>query len=192
MTQYDAGPGDRSDREWESPDRKPTRHAKRRGPTLPPWALMAIVVGIVIVLCVALILVVRAIRGAGADETSTPRPTATRLAVPIATWTPTAVLTQTLTPTVVLPLGPTGQAQQFTEIAPGATVLIQGTAAKGLNLRAQPTTKGAIVVTVKEGDALTVVEGPQQADGFTWWKLRTTDNKEGWGAADWLVLKPSQ
>ena len=189
MTQYDAGPGDRSDREWESPDRKPARQAKRRGPTLPAWALMAIVVGAAIVLCVALILVVRAIRGAGGDEPAVPQATATRLAVPIATWTPTAVLTQTLTPTVVLPVGPTVQPQQFTEIAPGATVIVQGTGAKGLNLRAQPTTKGAIVVTVKEGAVLTVLEGPQQADGFTWWKLRTTDNKEGWGAADWLVLK---
>ena len=50
MTQYDAGPGEWSDREWESPDRKRMRHAKRRGPILPPWALLAIVVGIVILL----------------------------------------------------------------------------------------------------------------------------------------------
>jgi LPS O-antigen subunit length determinant protein (WzzB/FepE family) len=54
MTQYDAGPGDWSDREWEEPDRKRKPHTTRRRLVLPPWALLAILVGVVIVLCVAL------------------------------------------------------------------------------------------------------------------------------------------
>jgi len=188
MTQYDAGPGEWSDREWESPDRKPVRHAKRRGPMLPPWALLAIVVAMVILLCVGLVLLVKAIQGRGADET--PVPTATSQAVPTATRTP-AVQVQTATPTVVLPIGSTTQPGPFTEIAPGATVLVQGTGNAGLNLRAQPTTGAAIVITVKEGNSLTVVEGPREADGLVWWKLRTSDGKEGWGAARYLVLKPN-
>jgi hypothetical protein len=191
MTQYDAGPGERSDREWESPDRKPVRHAKRQAPILPPWALLAIVVGIVILLCVGLVLLVKGIQDGGAEETSVPTATATRQAVPTATWTPSVLLTQTATPTVVLPIGPTTQPGPFTEIAPGATVIVQGTGNVGLNLRAQPTTGAAIVITVKEGNTLTVVEGPQEADGLVWWKLRTSDGKEGWGAAKYLVLKPN-
>jgi len=187
MPKYDAGPGEWSDREWESPDRKPVSHARRRGPILPPWALLAIVVGIVIVLCVGLVLLVKAIQGSGAEET--PVPTATLQAVLTATWTPSAVVVQTATPTVVLPMGTATQPGPFTEIAPGATVLVQGTGSAGLNLRAQPSTKAAIVVTVKEGSSLTVVEGPQEADGLVWWKLRTSDGKEGWGAAKYLVLK---
>ncbi|MBN1138941.1 MAG: SH3 domain-containing protein [Anaerolineae bacterium] len=188
MTQYDAGPGEWSDREWESPDRKPMRHARRRGPVLPPWALLAIVVGIVILLCVALVLLVKAIQGRGADETPVPTATATRQAAPTATWTPSVPI-QTATPTVELPIGPTALPGSFTEIAPGATVTVQGTGNVGLNLRAQPTTGAAIVITVREGNSLTVLDGPQEADGLVWWKLRTSDGKEGWGAAKYLALK---
>jgi hypothetical protein len=189
MTQYDAGPGEWSDREWESPDRKQMPHAKRRGPILPAWALLAVVVGIVILVCVGLVLLVRAIAGGGADETPVPSATTALQAVPTATWTPSALLIQTTTPTVVLPIGSTTPPGPFTEIAPGATVIVQGTGNAGLNLRAQPTTKAAIVITVKEGNSLVVVEGPQEADGLVWWKLRTADGKEGWGAAKYLALK---
>jgi hypothetical protein len=189
MTQYDAGPGERSDREWESPDRKPVRHARRRGPILPGWALLAIVVGIVILLCVGLVLLVKAIQGGGAKATPVPTAAATRQAVPTATWTPSVLLIQTATPTVVLPIGPTAQPSPFTEIAPGATVIVQGTGNVGLNLRAQPTTAATIVITIKEGNSLVVVEGPQEGDGLVWWKLRTSDGKEGWGAAKYLTLK---
>ena len=189
MTQYDAGPGEWSDREWESPDRKPVRHAKRRGPVLPGWALLAIVVGIVILLCVGLVLLVKAIQRGGADETPVPTATATRQAMPTATWTPSGPPLQTPTPTVVLPISATTQPGPFTEIAAGAPVIVQGTGNAGLNLRTQPTTAATIVITVKEGNPLTVVEGPQEADGLVWWKLRTADGKEGWGAAKYLVLK---
>lgn len=189
MTQYDAGPGERSDREWESPDRKPVRHARRRGPILPGWALLAIVVGIVILLCVGLVLLVKAIQGGGAKATPVPTVAATHQAVPTATWTPSVPLIQTATPTVVLPIGPTAQPSPFTEIAPGATVIVQGTGNVGLNLRAQPTTAATIVITIKEGNSLVVVEGPQEGDGLVWWKLRTSDGKEGWGAAKYLTLK---
>jgi len=189
MTQYDAGPGEWSDREWESPDRKPVPHAKRRGPILPAWALLAIVVGIVIVLCVGLVLLVKALQGREPEATPIPTATATLQSAPTATWTPVAQLIVTPTATVELPLGTTTPAGPFTEIAVGATVLVQGTGNAGLNLRAQPTTGAAIVITVKEGNSLIVVEGPQNADGLVWWKLRTSDGKEGWGAAKYLVLK---
>jgi hypothetical protein len=194
MTEYDVGPGDRSDREWESPDKKDTPQARRRRVTLPPWALLAILVAIIILLCVSLILIIRAIRGGGEDETPTPATTATRQIGPTSTqvpvtWTPASVITQTPTATVVLPIEGTPEPTPLTEIAPGATVVVQGTLGVGLNLREQPSTYSAVVDGVDEGTELAVIEGPHEADGYVWWKLRAPNGAEGWGAANWLVLK---
>jgi hypothetical protein len=191
MTQYDAGPGEWSDRPWEDPDRKPKPQAKRRRVTLPPWALLAILVGVLILLCVGLVMMVKSIRNGGDKQTPTPASTATAKAVATATWTPTAVITQTPTATVVLPISGTPEPTTFTEIAPGATVVVQGTLGAGLNLREQPSTYSKVVTNVKDGVALTVVEGPRDADGYVWWKLRTADDKEGWAAANWLEFKTS-
>ena len=49
-----------------------------------------------------------------------------------------------------------------------------------LNLRADPTLKGNSLKKLKEGDPVTVLEGPQQADEYYWWKLHTADGTEGW------------
>ena len=192
MTQYDAGPGEWSDRPWDDPDRKPKPHAKRRRVTLPPWALLAILVGIVILLCVGLVMIVQAIRGGGHKETPVPQATVTAKleSVPSATialLTPAAAVTPTAT--IQLPTGGLQTPTPFVDIMPGATILVQGTLGAGLNLREQPTTYAKIVSNAKEGAALVVLEGPKESDGYVWWKLRTPDGKEGWAAANWLVLK---
>ena len=94
------------------------------------------------------------------------------------------------TATVELPDAGTVAPPPVTEIRAGATVVVQGTGTKGLNLRAQPSTSGKIVSGAKEGAELLVLEGPQEADGFTWWRVRAADAKEGWAAGTYLVLKP--
>jgi hypothetical protein len=195
MTQYDAGPGEWSDRPWDDPDRKPKPQAKRRRVTLPPWALLTILVGIIILLCVGLVLIVNAIRNGGDKPTPTPEFTATAAVTPTATRPPataTAVITQTPTATVVLPIGGTLEPETPTTIAPGATVVVQGTLGAGLNLREQPSTYSRVVANAKEGASLLVLEGPRDADGYVWWKLQTANGKEGWGAANWLALKAGQ
>jgi hypothetical protein len=192
MTQYDAGPGDHSDRPWDDPDRKPKPQARRRGVTLPPWALLAILVGILILVCGGLIMIVNAIRGGKDPGTPTAVSTTAATVRPTATWTPMAVITQTPTATVVLPIQGTPQPPTFTEIAPGATVVVQDTLGNGLNLREQPSTYSKIVTNVKDGMELIVLDGPRDADGYVWWHLRAPDGKEGWGAANWLALKTDQ
>ncbi|MGD2040699.1 MAG: SH3 domain-containing protein [Anaerolineae bacterium] len=193
MTQYDAGPGDWSDRPWEDPERKPPNHARRRRLTLPPWALLAILIALIILLCVGLVLIIRAIRGSSeGTPTPTARPTATRAAPATNTVViiqPTTAEGETPTPTVVLPVGDATAPPTFTEIAPGAPVEVYNTAGAGLNLRAQASTSGRVVLNVKDGTALTVTEGPEEANGYTWWKVETADGTEGWGAANWLRLK---
>jgi hypothetical protein len=195
MTQYDAGPGDLSDRPWEDPDRKPQPHARRRKVSLPPWALLAALVGIIILLCVGLVLIVRAIRGRDGQETPVPTATATLAVAPTATLAlETSTAEVAPTNTVVLPIGTAGATDTPGapavpgEIGPGALVIVQGTQGAGLNLRAEPSTGGALVTNAAEGTVLTVLEGPQEADGYVWWKLGTPDGEEGWAADEWLVL----
>jgi len=189
MTQYDAGPGDRSDRPWEDPERKPRDQARRRRVTLPPWALLAIFIAIVILLCIGLVLIINAIRG-GDDELPTPVPTFTSEVSPSATvslLTPTSAITPTST--VVLTVGTAPATTPPTEIRPGALVVVTGTGGAGLRLRELATTDAKLVVMAREGTVLTVLEGPTDADGYTWWKVRMPEGDEGWGAANWLVLK---
>jgi hypothetical protein len=194
MTQYDAGPGDLSDREWEAPERKPVIHARRRGPKLPPWGLLAIAAAAVILLCVGAVLVINAL-GGGSDADTTPGATATRFVVPLGTQNPTTLPTgPTLTPspTVELPsLTLTLTPSTFSQIAPGATVTVTGVGVEGLNVRASATITAEILETVDEGTTLLVLSGPKESDGYTWWQVRTPAGTEGWAVADYMVLKPS-
>lgn len=189
MTQYDAGPGDWSDRPWEDPDKKPKPQARRKV-TLPPWALLAILVGVIILLCVGLVMIVQAIRRGGEEETPVPTFTSTAMMATTDTAVP-AGSTPTITPTatVDLPISTPEGTPSGAIIEPGVTVVVQGTQGAGLRLRSEPTTGSGIVTAVREGAVLTVVDGPEEADGFVWWKVRAPDGKEGWGAANWLVLQ---
>jgi cytoskeletal protein RodZ len=192
MIQYDAGPGDRSDRPWEDPEKKQKSHARRRRVALPPWALLAILVAIVILLCVSLVLIVRAIRNADNEATPTALPASTAEVAPSATVslvTPASSITPTAT--IVLPVD-TPEDTPPTEIEPGALVVVTGTGGAALNLRQQPSTYAKVVGTAREGTVLTVLEGPSEADNYVWWKVRAPDGTEGWGAANWLALKTEE
>ena len=67
--------------------------------------------------------------------------------------------------------------------------MVKGTDQEGLRLRSEPSTQSEVVATLKEGATAMVLEGPEEANGYTWWKVETKGGKEGWGAADWLVLE---
>ncbi len=49
-----------------------------------------------------------------------------------------------------------------------------------LNLRAEAGIKSPRLVQLKAGTVVTVIDGPQQADDLTWWKIRTANGAEGW------------
>jgi hypothetical protein len=49
-----------------------------------------------------------------------------------------------------------------------------------LNLRADPSLAGEILLKLQPGDGVTVLEGPVTADGYTWWKLQADDGMQGW------------
>jgi len=49
-----------------------------------------------------------------------------------------------------------------------------------LKLRDTPTLKGAELKKLKQGDAVTILDGPVQADDYYWFKIRTADGTQGW------------
>ena len=50
------------------------------------------------------------------------------------------------------------------------------------HLRATPTTQAQIVVNLVPGNQLIVTDGPQCADGYIWWQIRSANNFVGWVA----------
>ena len=55
---------------------------------------------------------------------------------------------------------------------------IQGSVLRG---RKEPSLKAQATASFKQGDKVRVLEGPVEADGFTWWKLEG-DAGTGWSA----------
>ncbi|HYG80686.1 MAG TPA: Ig-like domain-containing protein, partial [Pyrinomonadaceae bacterium] len=75
-------------------------------------------------------------------------------------------------------------------ISVGSAVVVSNTGGVGLRLRSTPAflANGSNVITVlPEGTKLSVIGGPAQADGYTWWNV-TGNSLTGWSATgDWLV-----
>jgi hypothetical protein len=105
-------------------------------------------------------------------------PSATPLA-PFASATPSP------TPTQSVPNSPTNGILAF-----GAYVQITGTGGDGLRLRSDPGLSGTIRFLAIDGEVFQVLDGPQTADGYTWWFLQAPydTNVEGWAVADFLVV----
>lgn len=77
-------------------------------------------------------------------------------------------------------------------VVAGATVVIANTENQGANLRQTASTTADIVVLLKEGSTLTVLDGPVEADGFGWWHVQVIEDPEqsGWVAAPFLQVAP--
>jgi len=59
-----------------------------------------------------------------------------------------------------------------------------------LNLRDRPgaAQDNAVLLVLEPNTLVEVVDGPRQADGFTWWKVRVA-NSEGWCAGEYLEAR---
>jgi hypothetical protein len=68
-------------------------------------------------------------------------------------------------------------------------VVVFGTGAVGLNLRAEPRLSGERLWIAREGDVLKVVDGPQYFDDIEWCKVEsiTRPGQVGWGAIDYMI-----
>ncbi len=60
-----------------------------------------------------------------------------------------------------------------------------------LNLRDDATVVGGLVTVLEDGTAVTVIDGPVAADGYTWYGVETGDGSTGWVAGEYLALAAS-
>ena len=99
---------------------------------------------------------------------------------PTANPTPTSTPSGTVTP-------PPGQ------IGVGGYVQITGTEGQGLRIRSAASLNSDTVFRGDESETFQVKDGPQQADGHTWWYLVAPydSTRAGWAAADFLAVVPS-
>ena len=159
----------------QDPEEGDTRPAPRAGlRRAPPWPMLA-------ALAFVLIAVVGLCQVTGLAKRLRPLPTPTPTATPIPTITPLPTLTPTNTPE------PTATATPVPVIMPGGQVVVKGTEGQQLRLRSGPALNHDTLRIVEEGAVLQVLEGPQAADGFQWWQVKTSDGVIGWVAGDWLV-----
>lgn len=120
----------------------------------------------------------------------TPVPKATEAPTAEPTEAPTATQAPTATPT-------TAPATSTPTASPAAGGLTAGSkariiAAGGVNVRDQASAKGKLVGRLNVNAAVTVLEGPVQAESYDWWRVDNGAGLSGWVAAGsaadpWLV-----
>lgn len=58
-----------------------------------------------------------------------------------------------------------------------------------VNMRSDPTTSGSLILTLPAGTDLTILDGPETADGYTWWHVTDqATGDEGWVIEDAIDL----
>ena len=75
----------------------------------------------------------------------------------------------------------------FVQIVLGSRAVVSAEGDQ-LSLRAQPGIGGALLAALPAGAEVLVLDGPQQADGLRWWRVRAGAN-EGWCAEQYLVIQ---
>lgn len=96
-------------------------------------------------------------------------------------------------PTATVPPKPTSPPATQAQAPPTDHIGLNGwvQVTTQLNVRADPSTKGARLGSLPQGTKAHVVDGPKDADGFTWWKIDKYDPNNpaatGWCAAKFLT-----
>jgi len=118
--------------------------------------------------------------------TPLPMPTGTATATAVPTFTLTPLPTLTSTPSPTLTSVPTPSATPVPVIMVGGQAKVIETGAARLRLRSLPGLAGETLAMLEDDTLLTVLDGPESADGYQWWQVQTADSLIGWVAADWL------
>jgi hypothetical protein len=117
---------------------------------------------------------------------STRVPTAIITVIPAPCATPSPISTLQPTQTVTTSAFPSPLPGV---IAIGGYVQITGTGGDGLRLRSDPGLGNTIRFVAMESEVFLVLEGPQTADGLTWWYLTAPydETRRGWAVSNYLA-----
>jgi hypothetical protein len=76
------------------------------------------------------------------------------------------------------------------DVSVGGYVQISGTDGQGLRLRTGPGTGNEPRFLGMDSEVFLVKEGPEEADGFTWWYLEAPYDpaRSGWAASAYLTV----
>ena len=118
------------------------------------------------------------VEGSGADYWVEPY----TASVPTATRTPDPYVTVVPTPLWVSDFQSPVEAVNVLEIGARVRVINDDLNADTITLtvRAQPTRSSASVTQAHEGDLLTIIGGPEEADSLRWWQVETDTGTQGW------------
>ena len=105
--------------------------------------------------------------------------------IPLSTFTPAPAASPTFDPYASTPT-PTLAPGQFSV---GSFVQISGTQGEGLRIRAEPGLNAKQLFLGFDTEAYTVVDGPRQVDGFSWYYLAAINDQKrtGWAASNFLT-----
>jgi hypothetical protein len=103
--------------------------------------------------------------------------------------TPFAALAAATHPPTRTPIFPTPTPAPTPTVAAlhaGGMAQVTNTQGAVLRGRKQPSLKAAATAAFKEGERVRILEGPAEADGFTWWKV------EGKGGTGWSAQQSKE
>jgi len=107
-----------------------------------------------------------------------------------------AAIVATVTPSPIAPtptpsLEPVGTpTPEGFALRAGGYAQVFGTEGESLRLRSDPGLQTTTLKTIPEGARLLILDGPRDADGLAWWRMRDlVDGAEGWAAQ--LYLAPA-
>ena len=75
-------------------------------------------------------------------------------------------------------------------LAAGSTAYVTRAGGMSLRLRSGPSLNSSVQGGLPPGTQMTLLEGPNQADGHAWWHIRTSDGRQGWVAGEDLRTQP--
>jgi len=123
---------------------------------------------------------------------ASPSPQANRAAA-AATRTPAPTSTATIAPTRPPTATPSITPTPGAGLAPGKTARVS--ASGGINMRDKPTSAAKLVSRLNPNTAVSIKDGPTNAEGYTWWLVDDGAGNVGWvadGAKDDPWLSPEK